>query len=67
MQRGKCCKVTYDAVHEVQRGINNIMRDCQSGGEGNVAHMILVHEGLPEGKCCTDVHEGLPERGNVAR
>ena len=38
-QRGKCCTVTYGAVHE---GLP----------EGEMLHgnMMLVHEGLPEGK-----------------
>ena len=63
-QRGKCCTVTYDAVHE---GLPERGKCC-------TVKYDAVHEGLPErGKCCTvtydAVHEGLPEgeilHGNI--
>ena len=55
-QRGECCTVTYDAVHE---GLPERGKCC-------TVTYDAVHEGLPErGKCCTvtydAVHEGLPD------
>ena len=79
-ERGKCCTVTYDVIHDgwPEGRCCTVTYDAVHEGlpeRGNVAqqHMMLFMRDCQRGKCSTvtydAVHEGLPEgemlHGNI--